>query len=271
MGSEIPSNKTEKLEITSSAEKDLRDFEHFVRSSDIAKVPDNKLLLSNYIYKNFCISPEEGSDSLSKRTIKKYVDSMKSVEDELSNIRGIKLSENYTDWLGYEINGSYDKNKSLGRVYINTKTEYTPEIFGNLTKRLQEDGVHCEIKTSRGGENDSSRVESMVIYFNGTESGRLYNTLLNLYTDNSEKFDNEIPRFTRQLKDMPGISFGEEPVMPDESFNYVRAQILARVYYKYKRSNFDENFDFIREFQDACSSFQVDSKDPSKNQKYLEN
>lgn len=269
MSLESPPNPAENLEITDSAKKDIEDFVEFIKTSDISELPNYVPLLSDYIYQKFCINAEEDADSLSKKTVKKYINSMKSVEDVLSNIDGVKLSENYTDWLGYEINGSYDKDGSLGRVYINSMIGHTPEIFKSLTESLQKNDLHCEIKTSRGDENDLSRVEKIVIYFNGEESGELHNVLKTVYNSNSDKFNNKIPRFSRQLG--PGIGFGQEPVMPNESFSSIRANILAKVYYKYKKSNFDESFDFVREFQDACSSFQVDGKDPSRNKNFLEN
>lgn len=269
MSSESSPNSAEKLEITPSAEEDLKAFEDFIKNSDIAELPDDVSLLSGYIYQNFFINSEEEGKSLSKKTMEQYINLMKSVENDLSNISGIKIGENYSDWLGYEINGNYDINGSLGRVYINTKIGHTPEIFKSSTKSLQENGLHCEIKTSIGDENDLSRVEKIVIYFNGRESAGIHDVLKTIYNSNTEKFNNKIPRFSRRLG--PGIGFGEEPVFPNKSFSEVRSMILSRVYYKYRKSNYDENFDFVKAFQDECPFFQVDSRDPSTNRKYFNN
>lgn len=261
-------NPTEKLEIMPSAEQDLEAFEDFIKDPQIRELRDDQI--SEYIYENFCVKSEDSDKLPSKGVRRKFVRSMVSVEEDLNDIAGVRIGENYNGWLGCEINGGYDKDGSLGRLFLNTKVEYTPEVYKNLVEGLQKNGLHCDIKTFKGDdERDFLRVDKMVIYFNGTQTSEIRDTVLLFYDANSEKFNTGIPRFTRQLKDINGVGFGEEPVIDNESFNSVRSKILARVYFKYRQSNYDEKFDFVREFQDACSSFQVDGVDPSRNKKYL--
>jgi hypothetical protein len=261
-------NPTEKLEIMPSAEQDLEAFEDFIKDPKIRGLPDDQI--SEYIYENFCVKSGDSDKLPSKGVRRRFVRSMVSVEEDLNDIDGVRIEENYNGWLGCEINGGYDKDGSLRRLYLNTKVEYTPDVFKNLVEGLQKNGFHCDIKTFKGDdERDFLRVDKMVIYFNGTQDSEIRYTMLLFYDATSDKFNTKIPRFSEQLA--PGIGLGEEPVFPNKSFSQVRAEILARVFYKYKKSNYDENFDFVKTFQKECPFFQVDSRDPSRNKNFLEN
>lgn len=270
MSLETLSNINEKVEITPSALNDIKAFSDFIKNSEIEKLPDNKV--SKYIYVYFCTNPEINEESVSNKTRRKFINSRRSVEKALNNTIGVEINEEDKPWLGYKINGGCNEKGSLRRMYINTKVEHTPGFFKDVVENMQKSGLHCNAKTFVGDvKNDFSRVDKMVIYFNESETMRVYDTLHELYVNNDEIFNTKVPRFTQHFKDMPGIGFGEEPVTPDKSFSDVRSEILARVYFNYRQSGYDEGFDFVSVFQEACKSFQVDSKNPSRNLEYLKN
>jgi hypothetical protein len=279
MSSESSPNINEKLEVAPSilpsALEDLKSFENFIKNPNTRKILDEEIpeeKIPDYVYEQFCILSEENNKPISQKAIRKFTRSLGSVKNDLSKIDEIKIEEEYRPWLGYKINGGFDEEGSLGRLYVNPKVEYASGIFEDLVENLQNSNLSCDIKIFTGDdERDFSRVDKIVIYFNGGDSRKIYETLHALYSSNGDKFNTEIPRFTRQLKDMPGIGFGEEPVFPNKSFSEVRSMILSRVYYKYRKSNYDENFDFVKAFQDECPFFQVDSRDPSTNRKYFNN
>jgi len=98
--------------------------------------------------------------------------------------------------------------------------------------------------------------------------------LESLHQNNNEAFEKTgTPRFSADVKDvngvnMDGVGFAEEPLLKNESFGTIRANILAEVYFDAKYSNTsasNTDFDFDSSFSTACAKYQVDPVNPAFN------
>jgi len=158
-----------------------------------------------------------------------------------------------------------------GRFYLNIKQEHIVDLFDQVIEAFRSSYIVRSIiniprQPMRGGA-------SIMKFTVEDESERTVLEILGeLYSKNPSAFDEDTPLFTLAARDlsgkkMTGIGFSESPPS-GKSFEFTRAEILAKVYIKARNSGlsvFDPKFDFEKAFSDACLEYGVDPKEPAFN------
>jgi len=254
--------------------RDVEDFRLFVleRGKEIEVARKEGKDVSSMIYAAFYNRNDESYKSVLGISPRDYYDSINFLASSLDR-RGIEFKhgdENF-GWFASKTNGGFNPNEDTYRVYFNVKPKDMTYVFEQLAAYCESWGVRVDMKIPEiGNEQTLSRMDRMVMYYNSSEAEVINKILLNIHKYNHDKFEtNGIPRFTKKIIGMDGISVGQEPSGSKESFGQLRCKILAKVYEEYMRSvemgmpfNSD-NFQY--NFRHWCIEYGVNPDEPAFN------
>ncbi len=271
-------------EASPEKERTIAEFRKYVERhrDEIEQELSEGISLSDIFYHEFYSTDIDRikyafEDPAVKKLQQEYTASVNAVGKELQRFSesGAALALHDSGyWLFCNVNGSFPRGASLGRLYFNLKPEFVPRFFAEAAKALQKNGVRCQMKIPAWGDVIAfNRFDKMVLYFDAQQEREVLRTLDTLYRRNAEAFEEEVPRFTVAVRDengerMAGVGFGEDPPFRKASFGDIRAHILAEVYREAKKLSLsvsDPRFDFESSFRRACRQYHVDPQNPAFN------
>ena len=255
-------------------DKDVEEFRLFIldRGKEIEQGRKNGKDVSSMIYAAFYNRNDESYKSVLGISPRDYYDSINFLASNLDR-RGIEFKhgdENF-GWFTSKTNGGFNLNEDTYRVYFNVKPKDMTYVFEQLAAYCESWGVKVDMKIPEFGNDQTlRRMDRMVMYYNSSEAEFINKILSNIHKYNHDKFEkNGIPRFTKKIIGMDGISVGQEPSGSKESFGQLRCKILAKVYEEYMKSVEigapfqSENFQY--NFRYWCIEYGVNPDEPAFN------
>ena len=252
--------------------KDIVAFETFVseKENTITDLQEKGKNLEDIIDKLFYSGSENIPTGLKANIIEnKYKAAISELKEWLGKRqgRGIETSVSDEDRVYCFVNEGLKDKKAAGSIYLNTKAEDTTSVFADTVLRCRNYGVHCEMEIPDNCTiEDILRSDKMVLHFGKEEGSKIIEIVEEVYKNHPNSFINKVPRFSKELKGMQGVSFGQEPEISKESFGSIRSKILAHMFEEYSLSKKrNKKYDFQSGFKYWCSEYKIDSKDPAFN------
>lgn len=269
----------------------VQDFKGFVKKHQAeidkllkeSKVPAYDL--KEFFYENFYSQDIDNfkyreRDPEAMRMSKIYQKNASCALEEIKKLSNVEVKgSNLYHAIVIDIAGGVHGIPNQGRIYLNTIPEHSPTILNTLAEAISKGDTPAILKNfafNPFGTLSMNRSDRIVVYFSSENEKRVLDAVEKIYKNNSDKFEERIPKFTAQIKDkeghsLKGIGFGQSPppeFSKKDSFGGFRAEILAEVFIEAERQEknvFDEDFDLATSFRNACKKFQIDPKNPAFN------
>lgn len=271
--------------------RDLADFSEFYRNNQqnleqfYHYHSDGQLTdsqgLRKYIYSNFYNMSEstQPRPELTERQLDAYSAGIKRNEAKIRKLRSVRANMTSEYWSYYHINGGCQRDKEIGRIYLNLEPTSCPDIQLEMVKRCHNAGIAIDTKAPNTmDQRAASRADKMVVYANKEQLSGAKQVIEDIYRKYEGSFLDATPKFTEEIKDgagrvIRGVAYGDEPrqggpYSERRSFGEVRSKILAGLCEYAHNNRLEVDFtdqDIVNKFQQLCEKEGVDYKNPARN------
>jgi hypothetical protein len=199
--------------------------------------------------------------------------SRKALNETKNYLNRYKIYEEKSEyWTGVTV-GDFNRNAHHGRIYLNPKNTEMVNVYNDIVKLLTLNGNEFQIKMPKIMERSSyNRSDKVVLYFELENALSIKDLLVQYLEQNNEKMNKNVPIFTKKLetvdgKVLNGVSFAENPINKQVSYNRQISNILAGTYAKnITQGNFlAKDSEVVDTFSGLCKNFGVDPHKPYKN------